>query len=181
MTKGAGHKSGHAANVAEAHRKAELAREHEEATKSKRGSANRVLDVKETKLLDELRKSLTPMMVRLVDGGAVATAIPNRKHMLKKTTIRRDDTTATTTGGAREREENDDDDDENTTAGKKTKTTKTKKRRRRETKGVEDHREEVFTTRRRQKKETSVKTYVNKAERKRLKKQRAKQRRETVL
>ena len=181
MTKGAGHKSGHAANVAEAHRKAELAREHEEATKSKRGSANRVLDVKETKLLDELRKSLTPMMVRLVDGGAVATAIPNRKHMLKKTTTRRDDTTATTTGGAREREENDDDDDENTTAGKKTKTTKTKKRRRRETKGVEDHREEVFTTRRRQKKETSVKTYVNKAERKRLKKQRAKQRRETVL
>ena len=181
MTKGAGHKSGHAANVAEAHRKAELAREHEEATKSKRGSANRVLDVKETKLLDELRKSLTPMMVRLVDGGAVATAIPNRKHMLKKTTTRRDDTTATTTGGAREREENDDDDDENTTARKKTKTTKTKKRRRRETKGVEDHREEVFTTRRRQKKETSVKTYVNKAERKRLKKQRAKQRRETVL
>ena len=185
MTKGAGHKSGHAANVAEAHRKAELAREHEEATKSKRGSANRVLDVKETKLLDELRKSLTPMMVRLVDGGAVATAIPNRKHMLKKTTIRRDDTTATTTGGAREREENDDDDDddddENTTARKKTKTTKTKKRRRRETKVVEDHREEVFTTRRRQKKETSVKTYVNKAERKRLKKQRAKQRRETVL
>ena len=181
MTKGAGHKSGHAANVAEAHRKAELAREHEEATKSKRGSANRVLDVKETKLLDELRKSLTPMMVRLVDGGAVATAIPNRKHMLKKTTIRRDDTTATTTGGAREREGNDDDDDENTTARKKTKTTKTKKRRRRETKGVEDHREEVFTTRRRQKKETSVKTYVNKAERKRLKKQRAKQRRETVL
>ena len=166
MTKGAGHKSGHAANVAEAHRKAELAREHEEATKSKRGSANRVLDVKETKLLDELRKSLTPMMVRLVDGGAVATAIPNRKHMLKKTTTRRDD---------------DDDDDENAAAGKKTKTTKTKKRRRRETKGVEDHREEVFTTRRRQKKETSVKTYVNKAERKRLKKQRAKQRRETVL
>ena len=180
MTKGAGHKSGHAANVAEAHRKAELAREHEEATKSKRGSANRVLDVKETKLLDELRKSLTPMMVRLVDGGAVATAIPNRKHMLKKTTIRRDDTTATTTGGAREREENDDD-DENAATRKKTKTTKTKKRRRRETKGVEDHREEVFTTRRRQKKETSVKTYVNKAERKRLKKQRAKQRRETVL
>ena len=166
MTKGAGHKSGHAANVAEAHRKAELAREHEEATKSKRGSANRVLDVKETKLLDELRKSLTPMMVRQVDGGAVATAIPNRKHMLKKTTTRRDD---------------DDDDDENTTARKKTKTTKTKKRRRRETKGVEDHREEVFTTRRRQKKETSGKTYVNKAERKRLKKQRAKQRRETVL
>ena len=181
MTKGAGHKSGHAANVAEAHRKAELAREHEEATKSKRGSANRVLDVKETKLLDELRKSLTPMMVRLVDGGAVATAIPNRKHMLKKTTIRRDDdTTATTTGGAREREENDDD-DENAATRKKTKTTKTKKRRRRETKGVEDDREEVFTTRRRQKKETSVKTYVNKAERKRLKKQRAKQRRETVL
>ena len=181
MTKGAGHKSGHAANVAEAHRKAELAREHEEATKSKRGSANRVLDVKETKLLDELRKSLTPMMVRLVDGGAVATAIPNRKHMLKKTTIRRDDdTTATTTGGAREREENDDD-DENAATRKKTKTTKTKKRRRRETKGVEDHREEVFTTRRRQKKETSGKTYVNKAERKRLKKQRAKQRRETVL
>ena len=184
MTKGAGHKSGHAANVAEAHRKAELAREHEEATKSKRGSANRVLDVKETKLLDELRKSLTPMMVRLVDGGAVATAIPNRKHMLKKTTIRRDDTTATTTGGAREREENDDDDDdddENTTARKKTKTTKTKKRRRRETKGVEDHREEVFTTRRRQKKETSVKTYVNKAERKRLEKQRAKRRRRDTL
>ncbi len=166
MTKGAGHKSGHAANVAEAHRKAELAREHEEATKSKRGSANRVLHVKETKLLDELRKSLTPMMVRLVDGGAVATAIPNRKHMLKKTTTRRDD---------------DDDDDENAATRKKTKTTKTKKRRRRETKGVEDDREEVFTTRRRQKKETSGKTYVNKAERKRLKKQRAKQRRETVL
>ena len=166
MTKGAGHKSGHAANVAEAHRKAELAREHDEATKSKRGSANRVLDVKETKLLDELRKSLTPMRVRLVDGGAVATAIPNRKHMLKKTTTRRDD---------------DDDDDENTTARKKTKTTKTKKRRRRETKGVEDHREEVFTTRRRQKKETSVKTYVNKAERKRLEKQKAKRRRRDTL
>ena len=182
MTKGAGHKSGHAANVAEAHRKAELAREHERRNRSK--FPRTASWTSKTKLLDELRKSLTPMMVRLVDGGAVATAIPNRKHMLKKTTIRRDDTTATTTGGAREREENDDDDDdydENTTARKKTKTTKTKKRRRRETKGVEDHREEVFTTRRRQKKETSVKTYVNKAERKRLKKQRAKQRRETVL
>jgi len=70
---GAGHKSGHAANVAEAHRKAELAREHEEATKSKQGSANRVLDVKETKLLDELRKSLK-----------TTDSIPNRTSMLMK-------------------------------------------------------------------------------------------------
>ena len=168
MTKGAGHKSGHAANVAEAHRKAELAREHEEATKTKRGSANRVLDVKETKLLDELRKSLTPM-VRRVDGGSVATAIPNRKHMLKTY-----HETAKT--GAREREEND---DENDDARKK----KKKKKRRRETEnpfGREENVEErerfcenerkVFTTRK------GAKTYLNKAERKRLKKQRAKRR-----
>ena len=144
MTKGAGHKSGHAANVAEAHRKAELAREHEEATKTKRGSANRVLDVKETKLLDELRKSLTPM-VRRVDGGSVATAIPNRKHMLKKTHYR--DTTKAKTG-ARERDENDDDEDEDedNTARKK----KKKKKRRRETNENPTGREET-------------KTYANKA------------------
>ena len=163
MTKGAGHKSGHAANVAEAHRKAELAREHEEATKTKRGSANRVLDVKETKLLDELRKSLTPM-VRRVDGGSVATAIPNRKHMLKKTHYR--DTTKAKTG-AREREENDDDDeDEGNTARKK----KKKKKRRRETNENPTGREET-------------KTYANKAERKRLKrkKQKALKRRRDVL
>ena len=163
MTKGAGHKSGHAANVAEAHRKAELAREHEEATKTKRGSANRVLDVKETKLLDELRKSLTPM-VRRVDGGSVATAIPNRKHMLKKTHYR--DTTKAKTG-AREREENDDDDeDEDNTARKK----KKKKKRRRETNENPMGREET-------------KTYANKAERKRLKrkKQKALKRRRDVL
>ena len=163
MTKGAGHKSGHAANVAEAHRKAELAREHEEATKTKRGSANRVLDVKETKLLDELRKSLTPM-VRRVDGGSVATAIPNRKHMLKKTHYR--DTTKAKTG-AREREENDDDDDdEDNTARKK----KKKKKRRRETNENPTGREET-------------KTYANKAERKRLKrkKQKALKRRRDVL
>ena len=163
MTKGAGHKSGHAANVAEAHRKAELAREHEEATKTKRGSANRVLDVKETKLLDELRKSLTPM-VRRVDGGSVATAIPNRKHMLKKTHYR--DTTKAKTG-AREREENDDDDeDEGNTARKK----KKKKKRRRETNENPMGREET-------------KTYASKAERKRLKrkKQKALKRRRDVL
>jgi len=164
MTKGAGHKSGHAANVAEAHRKAELAREHEEATKTKRGSANRVLDVKETKLLDELRKSLTPM-VRRVDGGSVATAIPNRKHMLKKTHYR--DTTKAKTG-ARERDENDDDDDEDdedNTARKK----KKKKKRRRETNENPTGREET-------------KTYANKAERKRLrKKQKALKRRRDVL
>ena len=56
MTKGAGHKSGRMANIAEAHRKAELALAGTRGDEIEAGSANRVLDVKETKLLDRLRK-----------------------------------------------------------------------------------------------------------------------------
>ena len=67
---GVTHKSGHAATVAEAHRKAELARYHYEDTKAKE---LKELDKKEVKLLDELRKSLK-----------TTDSIPNRTSMLMK-------------------------------------------------------------------------------------------------
>jgi hypothetical protein len=67
---GGTHKSGHAATVAEAHRKAELARDHYEDTKAKE---LKELDKKEVKLLDELRKSLK-----------TTDSIPNRTSMLMK-------------------------------------------------------------------------------------------------
>ena len=65
---GGTHKSGHAATVAEAGRKAELARDYYEATKAKE---LKELDKKEVKLLDELRKSLK-----------TTDSIPNRTSML---------------------------------------------------------------------------------------------------
>lgn len=67
---GGTHKSGHAATVAEAGRKAELARDHYEDTKAKE---LKELDKKEVKLLDELRKSLK-----------TTDSIPNRTSMLMK-------------------------------------------------------------------------------------------------
>ena len=67
---GGTHKSGHAATVAEAGRKAELAREYYEDTKAKE---LKELDKKEVKLLDELRKSLK-----------TTDSIPNRTSMLMK-------------------------------------------------------------------------------------------------
>jgi len=65
---GGTHKSGHAATVAEAGRKAELARDYYEDTKAKE---LKELDKKEVKLLDELRKSLK-----------TTDSIPNRTSML---------------------------------------------------------------------------------------------------
>ena len=67
---GGSHKSGHAATVAEAGRKAELARDYYEDTKAKE---LKELDKKEVKLLDELRKSLK-----------TTDSIPNRTSMLMK-------------------------------------------------------------------------------------------------
>ena len=67
---GGTHKSGHAATVAEAGRKAELARDYYEDTKAKE---LKELDKKEVKLLDELRKSLK-----------TTDSIPNRTSMLMK-------------------------------------------------------------------------------------------------
>ena len=67
---GGTHKSGHAATVAEAGRKAELARDHYEDTKAKE---LKELDKKEVKLLDELRKWLK-----------TTDSIPNRTSMLMK-------------------------------------------------------------------------------------------------
>ena len=67
---GGTHKSGHAATVAEAGRKAELARDYYEDTKAKE---LKELDKKEVKLLDELRKSLK-----------TTDSFPNRTSMLMK-------------------------------------------------------------------------------------------------
>ena len=67
---GGTHKSGHAATVAEAGRKAELARDYYEDTKAKE---LKELDKNEVKLLDELRKSLK-----------TTDSIPNRTSMLMK-------------------------------------------------------------------------------------------------
>ena len=169
---GAGHKSGHAANVAEAHRKAELAREQEELLSSRKGKGRGEdeLDAREVKLLDELRRSLTPQALLGRGGGALAstsgksnsnndarakgivtTAIPNRKSMLKKSAEVH-----------AEKEE------------KRKKEKKKKKKRERE----EDEEEEEEEEERKEAKETTkakTKTYLSKAERKRLKKMKQQQ------
>jgi len=172
---GAGHKSGHAANVAEAHRKAELAREQEELLSSRKGKGRGEdeLDAREVKLLDELRRSLTPQALLGRGGGALAstsgksnsnndarakgivtTAIPNRKSMLKKS--------AEVHAEKEEKRE------------KKEK--KKKKKREREEDEEEDEEEEEEE--RKEAKETTkakTKTYLSKAERKRLKKMKQQQ------
>ena len=130
---GGTHKSGHAATVAEASRKAELARDHYEDTKAKE---LKELDKKEVKLLDELRKSLK-----------TTDSIPNRTSMLMKRIQR----------GKEEEEEEDN-------RGKEGVRTKTKGRDR------DDKREEEKETMIR--KDEKTKTYVSKADRKRLKKRR---------
>jgi len=171
---GAGHKSGHAANVAEAHRKAELAREQEELLSSRKGKGRGEdeLDAREVKLLDELRRSLTPQALLGRGGGALAstsgksnsnndarakgivtTAIPNRKSMLKKSAEVH-----------AEKEE------------KRKKEKKKKKKREREEDEEEDEEEEEEE--RKEAKETTkakTKTYLSKAERKRLKKMKQQQ------
>ena len=171
---GAGHKSGHAANVAEAHRKAELAREQEELLSSRKGKGRGEdeLDAREVKLLDELRRSLTPQALLGRGGGALAstsgksnsnndarakgivtTAIPNRKSMLKKSAEVH-----------AEKEEK-----------RKKKEKKKKKKREREEDEEEEEEEE-----RKEAKETTkakTKTYLSKAERKRLKKMKQQQQR----
>ena len=173
---GAGHKSGHAANVAEAHRKAELAREQEELLSSRKGKGRGEdeLDAREVKLLDELRRSLTPQALLGRGGGALAstsgksnsnndarakgivtTAIPNRKSMLKKSAEVH-----------AEKEEK----------RKKEKKKKKKKREREEDEEEEEEEEEE----RKEAKETTkakTKTYLSKAERKRLKKMKQQQQR----
>ena len=173
---GAGHKSGHAANVAEAHRKAELAREQEELLSSRKGKGRGEdeLDAREVKLLDELRRSLTPQALLGRGGGALAstsgksnsnnearakgmitTAIPNRKSMLKKSAEVH-----------AEKEE------------KRKKEKKKKKKREREEDEEEDEEEEEEE--RKEAKETTkakTKTYLSKAERKRLKKMKQQQQR----
>ena len=135
---GGTHKSGHAATVAEAHRKAELARDHYEDTKAKE---LKELDKKEVKLLDELRKSLK-----------TTDSIPNRTSMLMKR-IRR---------GKEEDEEEDNGGKEGVLR------TKTKGR------DSDDDREkeEKQTMILRDEKTKKTKTYVSKADRKRLKKRR---------
>ena len=161
---GAGHKSGHAANVAEAHRKAELAREQEELLSSRKGKGRGEdeLDAREVKLLDELRRSLTPQALLGKGVGALAstsgksnntnatrakgivtTAIPNRKSMLKSAEV--------------------------VHAEKEKKEKKKKKKRDRE---EEDEDEEE---RKEAKETTKTKTYLSKAERKRLKKKKQQQ------
>ena len=169
---GAGHKSGHAANVAEAHRKAELAREQEELLSSRKGKGRGEdeLDAREVKLLDELRRSLTPQALLGRGGGALAstsgksnsnndarakgmitTAIPNRKSMLKKSAEVH-----------AEKEE------------KREKKEKKKKKKRDREEDEEDEEEEE----RKEAKETTkakTKTYLSKAERKRLKKMKQQQ------
>jgi hypothetical protein len=171
---GAGHKSGHAANVAEAHRKAELAREQEELLSSRKGKGRGEdeLDAREVKLLDELRRSLTPQALLGRGGGALAstsgksnsnndarakgivtTAIPNRKSMLKKSAEVH-----------AEKEE------------KREKKEKKKKKKREREEDEEDEEEEE----RKEAKETTkakTKTYLSKAERKRLKKMKQQQQR----
>ena len=165
---GAGHKSGHAANVAEAHRKAELAREQEELLSSRKGKGRGEdeLDAREVKLLDELRRSLTPQALLGGGGGALAstngksnnsndarakgivtTAIPNRKSMLKRTAEIH-----------AEKEE------------KRKKEKKKKKKRDRE-----EEEEEEEEERKEAKTKTKTKTYLSKAERKRLKKKKQQQ------
>ena len=131
---GGTHKSGHAATVAEASRKAELVRDHYEDTKAKE---LKELDKKEVKLLDELRKSFK-----------TTDSIPNRTSMLMKRIQR----------GKEEEEEEEDN------RGKEGVRTKTKGRDR------DDKREEEKETMIR--KDEKTKTYVSKADRKRLKKRR---------
>jgi hypothetical protein len=163
---GAGHKSGHAANVAEAHRKAELAREQEELLSSRKGKGRGEdeLDAREVKLLDELRRSLTPQALLGKGVGALAstsgksydnarakgiiitTAIPNRKSMLKSAEVVH-----------AEKE-------------KKEKKKKKKKRDREEEDEDEEERKEAKETTK-----TKTKTYLSKAERKRLKKKKQQQ------
>ena len=163
---GAGHKSGHAANVAEAHRKAELAREQEELLSSRKGKGRGEdeLDAREVKLLYELRRSLTPQALLGKGVGALAstsgksydnarakgiiitTAIPNRKSMLKSAEVVH-----------AEKE-------------KKEKKKKKKKRDREEEDEDEEERKEAKETTK-----TKTKTYLSKAERKRLKKKKQQQ------
>jgi len=164
---GAGHKSGHAANVAEAHRKAELAREQEELLSSRKGKGRGEdeLDAREVKLLDELRRSLTPqaLLGRGVGAlastsgksdntnatrakGIVTTAIPNRKSMLKSAEV---------------------------VHAEKEKKEKKKKKKKRDREDEEDEEErkeakETWET-------TKTKTYLSRAERKRLKKKKQQQ------
>jgi nucleolar protein 58 len=163
---GAGHKSGHAANVAEAHRKAELAREQEELLSSRKGKGRGEdeLDAREVKLLDELRRSLTPQALLGKGVGALAstsgksndtnatrakgivtTAIPNRKSMLKSAEV--------------------------VHAEKEKKEKKKKKKKRDREEEDEDEDEE----RKEAKETTKTKTYLSRAERKRLKKKKQQQ------
>ena len=169
---GAGHKSGHAANVAEAHRKAELAREQEELLSSRKGKGRGEdeLDAREVKLLDELRRSLTPQALLGRGGGALAstsgksnnnnearakgivtTAIPNRKSMLKKSA--------------------------EVHAEKEEKRKKEKKKKKKKREREEDEEEEEEEERKEAKETTKAKTktYLSKAERKRLKKMKQQQ------
>ena len=173
---GAGHKSGHAANVAEAHRKAELAREQEELLSSRKGKGRGEdeLDAREVKLLDELRRSLTPQALLGRGGGALAstsgksnsnndarakgivtTAIPNRKSMLKKS--------AEVHAEKEEKRE------------KKEK--KKKKKREREEDEEEEEEEEEERKEAKETTKAKTKTYLSKAERKRLKKMKQQQQR----
>ena len=163
---GAGHKSGHAANVAEAHRKAELAREQEELLSSRKGKGRGEdeLDAREVKLLDELRRSLTPQALLGKGVGALAstsgksnnnnatrakgivtTAIPNRKSMLKSAEV---------------------------VHAEKEKKEKKKKKKKRDR---EEEDEEEEEERKEAKETTKTKTYLSKAERKRLKKKKQQQ------
>jgi len=172
---GAGHKSGHAANVAEAHRKAELAREQEELLSSRKGKGRGEdeLDAREVKLLDELRRSLTPQALLGRGGGALAstsgksnsnndarakgivtTAIPNRKSMLKKSAEVH-----------AEKEE------------KRKKEKKKKKKREREEDEEEEEEEEEERKEAKETTKAKTKTYLSKAERKRLKKMKQQQQR----
>jgi len=173
---GAGHKSGHAANVAEAHRKAELAREQEELLSSRKGKGRGEdeLDAREVKLLDELRRSLTPQALLGRGGGALAstsgksnsnndarakgivtTAIPNRKSMLKKSAEVH-----------AEKEEK-----------RKKKEKKKKKKREREEDEEEEEEEEEERKEAKETTKAKTKTYLSKAERKRLKKMKQQQQR----
>jgi len=133
---GGTHKSGHAATVAEASRKAELARDHYEDTKAKE---LKELDKKEVKLLDELRKSLK-----------TTDSIPNRTSMLMKRIQR----------GKEDKEEDN--------RGKEgVLRTKTKGRDRDDDREKEEKETMIFRD-----EKTKTKTYVSKADRKRLKKRR---------
>ena len=133
---GGTHKSGHAATVAEAGRKAELAREYYEDTKAKE---LKELDKKEVKLLDELRKSLK-----------TTDSIPNRTSMLMKRIQR----------GKEDKEEDN--------RGKEgVLRTKTKGRDRDDDREKEEKETMIFRD-----EKTKTKTYVSKADRKRLKKRR---------